>query len=318
MRLFLAAFIALIITGHTMAEPVTLDTATGVIHGTLLVAEKPTPGPVVVLIAGSGPVDRDGNVAQLGVNTNTLKLLAESLASDGISSLRYDKRGIAASAKAGSAEIDLRFEHYVNDAAGWARQVAADPRFNKVVLIGHSEGALIALLAAGEVDVAGVVSISGVGRTADKMIAEQLQAGLPKALLEQSLAILNTLKAGKTTDDVPAELAALFRPSVQPYLMSWFKHNPSTIIAQLDKPVLILHGDRDVQVPVSDAERLHEHAKRSQLHVIKGMTHVLKQAVEDDPSQMKVYTDPSLPIDPTLVEAIAAFVHSPNEKAEAQ
>ncbi len=92
-------------------EPATLTTSTGIIHGTLDLPSGIGPFPVALIIAGSGPTDRDGNSAMLAGKNNSLKMLAQSLAAANIASLRCDKRGIAASAASGPKEADLRFEN---------------------------------------------------------------------------------------------------------------------------------------------------------------------------------------------------------------
>ena len=98
-------------------DTITLDTPTGAIAGTLLIPSGNGPFALVVIIAGSGPTDRDGNSPLLPGANNSLKLLAEGLADRGVASLRYDKRGVAASAKAMVSEADLRFNTYADDAA---------------------------------------------------------------------------------------------------------------------------------------------------------------------------------------------------------
>jgi predicted alpha/beta hydrolase len=123
-----------------------ITTSTGTLYGTQIIPTSNVPEPVVLIIAGSGPTDRDGN-NPLGGPNNSLKLLAEGLAGHGIASIRYDKRGIGESSAAGTKEVDLRFDTYVEDAALWIQQLQADSRFSSVTVIGHSEGSLIGMLA---------------------------------------------------------------------------------------------------------------------------------------------------------------------------
>src|SRR5690606_11236335 len=121
------------------------------------------PSPVVLIIAGSGPTDRDGNSPLLPGQNNSLRLLAEGLAQRGIATLRYDKRGIAESANAELREADLRFNTYVDDAAALLSRLHDDARFSRVSVVGHSEGALIAVMAAQKAAVDAIVSIAGAG-----------------------------------------------------------------------------------------------------------------------------------------------------------
>src|SRR5579859_7330981 len=113
------AVLALFAITTTAEELVQLKTPSGTIYGTLLVPSAPKRMPVVLLIAGSGPTDRNGNSAMLPAPNNSLKMLAEALAARNIASLRYDKRGIGESKAAMTAEKDLRFDTYVDDAVAW-------------------------------------------------------------------------------------------------------------------------------------------------------------------------------------------------------
>ena len=273
------------------------------IEGTLVVPETKAPVPVVLIIAGSGPTDRDGNTLMFTGKNNSLLMLAEALEKNGIASLRYDKRGIAKSGAAGGKESDLRFDMYVDDAARWAKELKNDKRFSKVVIAGHSEGSLIGMIAAQRGDADKFISIAGAGFAAGDLIVKQLEGKVPADMFEQSKRAIASLKDGKTTDDTPEELAALFRPSVQPYLISWFKYDPAVEIAKLKIPVLVLQGTTDIQVSVDDAKRLSKAPV-----IIEGMNHVLKQVPADPIAQQKSYGDPALPISPALVKAIAGFV----------
>lgn len=235
----LAAFAALAQT----EEPVTLKTETGNIEGTLLLPDAKLPVPVVLIIAGSGPTDRDGNNPMM--KNNSLKMLSAELAKKGIASLRYDKRGIAQSQPAGLKEADLRFENYIQDAESWIKLLKQNKNFSKVIVIGHSEGSLIGMVASQNENVAKFISIAGIGQPADMTFREQLKAQ-PPFVLEQSAPILDELVKGKTVENVPQMLFSLFRPSVQPYMISWFKYDPQKEIAKLKKLVLIVQGTTDI------------------------------------------------------------------------
>jgi uncharacterized protein len=295
-----------------VTEPASLTTATGAIHGTLLV--PPSSGgrvPVTLIVAGSGPTDRDGNSAGLPGKNDSLEMLAEGLAANGIASLRYDKRGIGESGGAARSEGDLRFEHYVEDAAAWIRQLRADPRFSTITVIGHSEGSLIGMLAAMAAGADRFVTLAGPGRSAPEVLREQLRPQLPPELWEESERVLGRLVAGETVSDPPAALTMLYRPSVQPYLISWFRHDPSKAIATLEIPVLVVQGTTDIQVPVTDAHALHGAARAGELAIIDGMNHVLKMVDDDRARQIASYSDPSLPIAAELVDRIVGFIRAP-------
>jgi len=288
---------------------IALQTATGTIAGTLLLPARGKSVPVVLLIAGSGPTDRDGNSVMLPGKNNALKLLAGALAARGIASVRYDKRGIGASAAAMTAEKDLRFDTYVDDAAGWIKLLRANPRFTKIVVAGHSEGALIGAIAAERGGVAAYVSLEGAGRPADTVIREQLRPALAPAMLAQADAILAQLKAGKLySGDVPAGLENLFRPSVQPYLISWFKYDPALEVGKLHIPVTIVEGTADVQVTMADAEALKSASPSAKLVVVQGMDHVLKYAPDTSSNAaiLAAYSNPDLPVARQVIDAVAS------------
>lgn len=295
------------------SQPITLKTATGDIYGSLVVPSGSGTHPVVLIVAGSGPTDRDGNspiavAPGKTLHPDTYKLLAAALAADGIASVRYDKRGIAASAgaMAGHAESDYRFDTGIADAAAWINMLRVDPRFSKVIIVGHSEGSLVGMVAAQRAKAGGFVSLEGAGRPAAAVLREQLtERGVPIAMFG---AILDSLSAGKTVDSTPPALAALFRPSVQPYLISWFHYDPAAELRKLPYTTLVVQGTHDIQVTLNDAKLLAS-APGAKLLLVDGMTHVLKIGPADASAQVAgVYTDGSVPLPPELVSAIAAYV----------
>lgn len=282
-----------------------LHTVTGTIDGTIDTLGGRSP--VVLIIAGSGPTDRNGN-STLGIDPDTYRLLASDLEHRSIASLRYDKRGVGASAAAGPSEQDLRFDTYIEDAAAWIRQLRADGRFTRIVVAGHSEGSLIGIVAAQRAPADAFVSLEGAGRPIYTVLREQLKPKLPAQLYAQADAIMTSLQAGKMVAQIPPELNALFRPTVQPYLISWFKYDPAVEIAKLRIPVTIVQGTADVQVTMVDAEALHRANAASQLVVVQGMNHVLKYSpdVSSEAAILKGYQNPSLPVDPQVVNAVAS------------
>lgn len=261
-----------------------------------------------VIIAGSGPTDRDGNSPQFGIVSSSYRLLAEGLADHDIATVRYDKRGVAASFAAGVSESELRFTMLVDDARAWAAETARLTGKPCAWLIGHSEGSLIALAAAQDNDqVCGVVSLSGAGRPAPVVLSEQLRAGLPEPLLSQALHAIDELAAGRTTDNVPG-LESLFRPSVQPYIISWFALDPQRLANLYGGPLFIGQGSTDFQTRVADAEALKAAQPDATLVIWDGVNHVLKTAPEDRAANAATYADPNLPLAPGVVDDIAGFI----------
>jgi pimeloyl-ACP methyl ester carboxylesterase len=310
----LLAWLFLAVTAHATAqvreEAVTLTTASGQLAGTLTVPAAPAKVPVALIIAGSGPTDRDGNNKLLPGHNDSLRMLAAALAGNGIASLRYDKRGVGASAAAMPAESALRLDTYVDDAQAWLGQLKADPRFAKVVVIGHSEGSLIGMLAAERAGAAAFVSVSGIAQSAAAVMRKQLAGKLPPDLAAENERILAALERGELPQAVPAPLAAWFRPSVQPYLVSWIKYVPAEHIAALRMPVLIVQGTTDIQVGVDQAQALKAARPDAALAIIPGMNHVLKLVPDDGKQQQASYADPTLPLAPQLVGAIVDFIHT--------
>lgn len=282
-----------------------LKTDSGAIAGTLTLPGKQTGVPVALIIAGSGPTDRNGNSAF--TRNDALKLLAHALAGNGIASVRFDKRGIGGSMKAGKKEADLRFETYINDAADWIRLLKQDKRFSKIVVIGHSEGSLIGMVAAAQAGADQFVSIAGTGRPIDEVLKEQLKTA-SEDLYQLSLPVLDSLKQGHLVNKVDGRLFTLFRPSVQPYMISWLRYNPQEEIKKLSIPVLIVQGTNDIQVPAVDAEKLAAAKPEAKLLLIEDMNHVLKIIRGDRQANIATYKDPSLPLAEQLVTGIVSFI----------
>lgn len=302
----LAVAISTVVAAFGQSEKiVSLKTATGEIEGTLMMPEASLPVPVALIIAGSGPTDRDGNNPMM--KNNSLKMLAAELAKKGIASLRYDKRGIAASQKAGMQESELRFSMYISDAADWVQLLSENEDFSRIVVVGHSEGSLIGMVVAQDHKVAGFVSVAGAGQSADLVIREQLK-DQPPFVLEQSMPILNELVKGNTVENVPQMLFSLFRPSVQPYMISWFKYDPQVELRKLRKPVLIVQGTTDIQVHVEDAKKLEAAKPDAKMVLIEGMNHVLKNAEAERMKNFQTYNQPDLPLNENLVKAIVSFI----------
>ncbi|MEM8599311.1 MAG: alpha/beta hydrolase [Bacteroidota bacterium] len=292
-----------------LAEAVAIDTPTGTLHGTLTWPAAPAqPAPGVVIVAGSGPTDRDGNSIMLPGKNNSLRMLAEALTAEGYAVLRFDKRGVAASAESSIAEVDVRVETFAEDVVAWGRWLRADPRTTDALsIIGHSEGALVGALAADPLDAAGFVALAGLGRPIQVVLRRQLAAQLPAEVLIEVDSLFATLERGETTEALSPMLVSTFRPSVQPYLSSVMAYDPADLVAALGAPVLVVNGTTDVQVAVEDGVRLAQ-ADNAALVVIEGMNHILKAVSGTLAEQLPSYGDPTLGLHPDLVPALEAFL----------
>ena len=271
------------------------------------------PGPAALIVAGSGPSSRDGSFG-------TYRQIAHGLATAGIRSLRYDKRGVGASRVLVEREDDLVIRHFVDDALLAARDLAARADVASVFIIGHSEGALIATLAAHKMPLAGIALLAGIGRRLDAVIREQLQA-IPLQptnahLRQQALDILEKLARGERVNEVAIENAPLFRPSVQPFLISVFAIDPAAELASLKLPVLLVRGASDIQVSAVDLDLLARARKDARALVIPECNHVFKPApadIGDRQAQLKSY-DPAAPLVPALVPALTEFIQAATPK----
>jgi pimeloyl-ACP methyl ester carboxylesterase len=303
--LAVGAIIILVAAREIPEHVIVLKTPVGDIFGSLLTPENDSKDVVVLFICGSGPTDRNGNSPQM--SNNSIRFLAEDLSNAGIASVRYDKRGIAASVASGGREEDLRFSHYVDDARAWIDLLSRD--YRRVVVIGHSEGAQIGVLAAiGNPNVAAVVTIAGAGRKIDEALKAQLAVQSP-TLLAMAEPFIESLKNGVTMADVPPILTSLFRPSVQPYLISWFTTDPAAEMARLTVPVLIIQGDTDVQTLPEDAVLLQKAQPQATMRIIPNMNHVFKEChTIDQILQIQTYMNPNLKNHPALSPEIIGFI----------
>ena len=275
------------------------------IEGTLLLPDTTEKIPVVLIIAGSGPTDRNGNNPMM--KNNSLKMLANNLAKYHIASLRYDKRGIAKSSIKDLKETDLRFDDYINDAVKWVEKLKKDSSFSEIVIIGHSEGSLIGMIAALRAGVDKYISLAGTGKPANQIIRDQLKAQ-PEYVTNAALPILEILEKGDTTHNVSPLLASLFRPDIQPYLISWFKYDPAKEIGKLDIPVLLVHGTTDIQVSMENLDLLKQAKPDADILVIPGMNHILKEAPADRLKNIETYYNPDLPLAKGLIKKIVKFI----------
>ena len=292
--------------GGLPEEDYNLEVAEGEIKGSLMLPEGEGPFKLAIIHQGSGPTDRDGNSAIAGDN-NSLKMVAEDLAQAGIASLRFDKRGIAKSMSLIEREEDLVFEDYVNDMIMWIEKAVQDERFSEIYLIGHSEGALISAAAAAQKEVAGFVSLAGVGERASDTLRRQL-SGQPEEITSMTNPIIGELEQGRLVDNVPEVLQSLFRDSIQPYLISWFKYDPTEVYGEISSPIMVIQGDNDVQVTVNDAMILSQAAGTKPV-LISGMNHILKDAPRDMEGNLETYKDPDLELHPDLMPEIIQFIN---------
>lgn len=268
--------------------------------------------PVVLIIPGSGPTDRDGN-NPLGVTAAPYRLLSEALGERGVSSVRIDKRGMFGSKAAVSDANAVTIGDYASDTHAWVKAIRERTKRKCVWVLGHSEGALVALSAAQAPDgICGIILLSGPGRKLGDILRDQLRANPANApVLDQAMAAIASLEAGKAVDvsAMHPALQRLFAPQVQPFLIDMMAIDPAKLASNVPVPMLVVQGGKDLQISERDAKILAGASTKARLVDIPSMNHVLKDVAGDDrESNVAAYSDPSLPVDPKLVEAIAGFV----------
>lgn len=284
----------------------------GPLRGTMV--NRTMNAPIVLIIPGSGPTDRDGNNPH-GVRAAPYRLLADGLAGHGIGSVRIDKRGMFGSQTAVEDPNAATIDDYARDTSAWIDVIRSRTQAECVWLLGHSEGGLVALAAATAVEnVAGLILVATPGRPLGDILKEQLRTNPAMAhLTDAADYAIDELSAGQRVDaaKIPVELAPLFRAEVQGFLISAFSLDPADLASTIDKPILIVQGQRDLQVSVADAERLKNAAPSSKLVTLPDTNHVLKRVCSvDRDANIATYLDDNLPLVPELVETISTFVKS--------
>lgn len=269
---------------------------------------------VILIIPGSGPTDRDGN-NPLGIKAAPYRLLAEALACEGLATVRIDKRGMFANASAVADANSVTLLDYVHDTEAWVAAIRERTGADCVWFLGHSEGGLVALATAARrlAPVCGVILVATPGRPLGEVLKEQLRANaaLAACVLDGVVRVIDTLAAGHRVDEpaIPPPLVPLFRPEFQDFLISMLAVDPTSLIRAIDRKILILQGDRDIQVNVADAKNLKAAAPAATLKILPDTNHVLKRVTSDRQGEnIATYADPDLPLAPGVADTIARFI----------
>jgi len=273
------------------------------IDGTLLTPndiEKPN---LVIIIAGSGPTNRNGN--QNFLKNNSLKKLAEGLTNNGIATFRYDKR-VVKQILHNNIDKNMMFDDFITDASDVLDYFKEKNNYNKIYVIGHSQGSLVGMVSAKD-KADGFISLAGAGNNIGDVLIEQIDKTAPM-FSEDTKRIVASLKEGKTTTDFPIALASVFNAEIQPFMMNWMSYNPTEIIKDLDMPILIINGTKDLQVSEKEAEVLSTANEKSQLVIIENMNHVLFEIEGGDLENSKSYNESFRAISPQLIISITNFI----------
>ncbi len=277
---------------------------TSLIDGTLLTPDINKKMPLAIIIGGSGPTDRDGN--QQMMKNNSLKFLAEGLYKKEIASFRYDKRIVKQMKNKSIDEKNIHFGDFIEDAVAVLNYFKKDKRFSKIYIIGHSQGSLVGMVAAQE-GADGFISIAGAGQEIDDVIIDQLAKQAP-GLVDNARMSFDDLRANGVSYNYNPGLASIFRKEIQPFIFSWMLYNPQEEIVKIESPVLIINGDKDIQVQISEAALLQEAKPNAEYKIIPNMNHIFKEVEGNDLENSKTYNQFDLPVMPELINLIADFI----------
>jgi pimeloyl-ACP methyl ester carboxylesterase len=290
-------------------EKVYVQSDDGQLGGLLSIPGNCKKCPAVLIIQGSGPTDKDGNSALSQGKNNSLKYLSQSLNEAGIATLRFDKRGMGMSIGLQTNEEDLTFDQLVNDADLFLSLLMKDKRFKKIGIAGHSQGSLIGMLISQRHQLSAFASIAGPSFNIGDKLISQIEGNPynPNEIIEEAKKITFSLKEGKVTNDVSPLLQNIYRPSIQSFLISWMKYDPSEEIGKLPLPILIINGSTDLQVNVEDAKSLKAASAMAELCIINGMNHILKNATANPIENNATYNNPDLPLNSEFKTKITSF-----------
>ena len=276
------------------------------IDGTLLLPkDNKTDEVLAIIISDYGPTDRNGN--QSFLKNNCLKQLAEALSSNKIATFRYDKR-IVRQIRTRKSSKDVTFDDLVSDAGDVINYFKSRKRFKKIIVIGHGQGSLVGMLAAKD-HVDAFISLAGTALNIGDVIIKEVEKTAP-VQLEKVKYVINTLKAGKRAGNYPKELEFVLNPKVQPYMISWMKHNPQEVIKNLDMLILVANGTKDLQVGNDEGKQLKNASENVKLVEIENMNHVLFEIEGNDLENSKSYNESFRKVSPNLIEAIIEFIKS--------
>ncbi len=313
MRIIILIVLFYALTAH--AAPVTTEAYlhAGWLGGTMLRPKTSTAS--ILIIPGSGPTDRDGN-NRLGVNGSPYKLLAESLARRGLTTVRVDKRGMFGSSRAIADANAVTISDYAGDVRAWVRVIREQTNVPCVWVAGHSEGGLVALASSRNPDgLCGLILLAAPGRPFGDVLRDQLRLALGSGpTLQRATSTIRALEAGRRpyVDDLHPTLQQLFAPPMQGFLISMFSYDPARLIADFHKPILILQGERDLQVSVADAKRLKHAAPAAKLVLLPKANHFFKVVKSADmAANTAAYSKPG-PLAPHIADEIADFVSAAN------
>jgi uncharacterized protein len=303
-RAIIAALVILSLAGVAVnASAEETKIRVGAIDAVLTIPPGVEHPPVALLIAGSGSTDHDGNGPQ--VKPATLKKLSEQLVARKIATLRYDKRGAVGWKPEFGPPEDFRFKDYVDDATALVNYLRSGGKFSKVILVGHSEGGLVAILTARRVPVDRLVLLATAARRQGDLVKAQLEKTLAPEVFKPIATAIDAIMAGQIVDPPPRGLS--IPPPMQPGIASAFKEDPIDPLKLIEAPTLIVGGGRDRQVARLDFVALAAASPLAKTLWLPEMNHVLVD-VTDETDDLAAYNQPERTLDADLIDSVAAFI----------
>lgn len=301
-RIWIPLLVILAVLIQGMGE-VEIKTEEGSLYGSLDRA-KGHPDEVIVLIAGSGPTDRDCNSLILSGRMDSFLQLSHALNEEGYSVFRYDKR-TAGESRESFGKHDMVFDDFVQDAI-LVVEAMREMGYKKIHLVGHSQGAMVAMRVAQATRVASVVHLSGPSDPIDVALLQQMES-FPKELYEEATTIFEEIRLGEDLGEVSEDLKPFFTSETIPFLVNWMQYDPIREALALDVPLLVIGGGEDTQVLAEDLDEFTSLVDQAEVRLIPNMNHVLKR-VESERENQQSYQDPSFALDPDLAKSIISFL----------
>jgi pimeloyl-ACP methyl ester carboxylesterase len=298
--LILYLFATSVVFAQIQSEEITVHNKEIELPGTLTYSKENTP--LIIWVHGSGPVDRNGNQPAQNVNSNYIQQFRVAINTKNIAFFSYDKR--TANKENSAFFKDTKIMDFALDAQAVVDHFKNKKIFSEIILIGHSQGSLVAMLASKNIDK--YISLAGAGETIDKTMIRQISKNNPTlgAAAKQQF---DTLRVKEKIEVIHPFLISVFAKPKQSFWYSWMLLNPLEEIKKLSMPVLIINGDKDLQVQIKDAEALHAANSKSKLVIIKNMNHVLKD-IQKEEDNLSSYYSGAFPISEKLIETIGSFV----------
>jgi len=285
----------------TLTFPVRVDAA--------LDPDVPASFPLVILVAGAGKADRDGNNVDVPGKTNSLKQLADMLRARGVGSLRYDRRGTGEAYKLEAPGHMTSFAQHVQDLAAVIKAAVVLPRLGRLVVAGMNEGAWMAMA---------VLNSLGLGSFVDGLVVLDASGQSPMETLRQSVEGLDAESRGKALEaaqklvdtgtliDVPDDLANFFSPNRKDWLATWLAFDPVEALKKVKTPVLFVYGERDMQVSRENFSELLAAKPEAGARIVPDMNYALKEVRSED-ENYAAFTDPSFKVPALLADLLASY-----------